>query len=394
MNKIIYMDHAATTPVRPEVLEAMLPYFSQKYGNPSSVYGLAQEARQAVEDARAAVAQVLGSNPREVIFNSGGTESDNAALKGVAFALREQGNHIITSAVEHHAVLETCRYLQKFGFEITSVPVDKYGVVKMEELEKAIKPSTILVSIMYANNEVGTIEPIAEVGRVLKERSGERKIVFHTDAVQAAGVLDLDVNRLGVDLLSLAAHKVYGPKGMGILYLRRGTPFLPQQQGGSQERNRRAGTENVPGIVGTGLALKLAAEQMDSYNKHCSRLRDRLIRTMLERVELAFLTGHPTQRLPNNASFYFEHIEGESILLHLDMEGVAASSGSACTSASLEPSHVLTCMGIPEVVAHGSVRFSLGWENTEEDVDHAVSLLPPIVKKLRAMSPFAAKEGK
>ncbi|MFH1483399.1 MAG: cysteine desulfurase NifS [Chloroflexota bacterium] len=394
MKRLIYMDHAATTPVRPEVLEAMLPYFSQRYGNPSSVYTLAQEARQAVENARATVAQVLGSNPREVIFTSGGTESDNLALKGVAFAMREQGNHIITSSIEHHAVLETGHYLEKFGFDVTYLPVDKYGLVKVEEVEKALTPRTILVSIMYANNEVGTIEPIAEVGRLLKERSGERKIVFHTDAVQAAGVLDLDVNRLGVDLLSLSAHKFYGPKGVGLLYLRRGTPFLPQQRGGSQERNRRAGTEDVAGIVGMGVALKLAAEQMGSYNQHCSRLRDRLIKGVLERIDRVFLTGHPTQRLPNNASFYLEYIEGESILLSLDMEGVAASSGSACTSASLEPSHVLTCMGIPVEVAHGSVRFTLGWENTDGDVDHVLSVLPPIVKRLRAMSPLAAKEGK
>ena len=394
MKRLIYMDHAATTPVRPEVLEAMLPHFSVRYGNPSSVYTLAQEARQAVENARATVAQVLGSNPREVIFTSGGTESDNLALKGVAFALRDQGNHIIISSVEHHAVLETGHYLEKFGFDVTYLPVDKYGLVKVEEVEKALTPRTILVSIMYANNEVGTIEPIAEVGRLLKERSGERKIAFHTDAVQAAGVLDLDVNRLGVDLLSLSAHKFYGPKGVGVLYLRRGTPFLPQQRGGSQERNRRAGTEDVAGIVGMGMALKLAAEQMGSYNQHCSRLRDRLIKGMTERIERAFLSGHPTQRLPNNASFYFEYIEGESILLSLDMEGVAASSGSACTSASLEPSHVLTSMGIPVEVAHGSVRFTMGWENTEGDVDHVLSVLPPIVKRLRAMSPLAAKEGK
>jgi cysteine desulfurase len=394
MKKQVYMDHAATTPVRREVLEAMLPYFSEKYGNPSSVYALAQEARQAVENARAGIAQLLGANPREIMFTSGGTESDNAALKGVAFALRDQGNHIITSAVEHHAVLEACHYLEKFGFEITYVPVDKYGTVKLEELEKAIGPKTILVSIMYANNEVGTIEPVAEIGRMLKGRGGERKILLHTDAVQAAGVLDLDVNKLGVDLLSLAAHKFYGPKGEGVLYLRRGTPFLPQQQGGAQERNRRAGTEDVPGIVGMGVALKLAAENMNSYNQQCSRLRDRLIKGVMSSIERASLTGHPTQRLPNNASFCFEYIEGESILLHLDMEGIAASSGSACTSASLEPSHVLTSMGIPEVLAHGSVRFSLGWDNTEVDVDRVVSTLPPTVKKLRAMSPFAAKEGK
>ena len=394
MGKLIYMDHAATTPVHPQVLEAMLPYFHERFGNPSSVYTLAQEARQAVENARATAAQVLGCSPREVLFTSGGTESDNAALKGAALAQKDQGNHIITSAIEHHAVLETCHYLEKTGFQVTYLPVDGGGVVRGEDLEKAITDQTILVSIMYANNEVGTIEPIAELARIVRERSKGKKVVFHTDAVQGAGVLDLNVERLGADMLSLSAHKFYGPKGVGVLYIRRGAPFLPQQQGGSQERNRRAGTENVAGMVGMGVALKLAEEKRESYCQRTQPLRDRLIQGVLGSVERVRLTGHPTQRLPNSASFCFEFIEGESILLSLDMEGIAASSGSACTSASLEPSHVLLALGIPVETAHGSVRFTLGWDNTPEDVDRVLQVLPPIVRRLRAMSPLAAKQEK
>jgi len=386
------MDHAATTPVLPEVLEAMLPFFSEKYGNPSSVYSLAQEARQALEEARNTVAEVLGANSREIIFTSGGTESDNTALKGAAFALKDQGNHIITSSVEHHAVLEPCHQLEKFGFDVTYLPVDKYGMVSVEDVERAINERTILVSIMLANNEVGTIQPIAEIGRMLKEVKKKKAIVFHTDAVQGAGALDLNVDRLGVDMLSLSAHKFYGPKGVGVLYVRRGTPFLPQQRGGAQERNRRAGTENVPGIVGMAKALKMAEEKRSAYVEHCSRLRDRLIQGILSRIDGVFLTGHPSHRLPNNASFCFEFIEGESILLSLDFEGVAASSGSACTSASLEPSHVLLAMGISEETAHGSVRFTLGWDNTEEDIDYVLDILPGIVRRLRAMSPLAARK--
>ena len=394
MGKLIYMDHAATTPVHPQVLEAMLPYFHERFGNPSSVYALAQEARQAVENARATAAQVLGCSPREVLFTSGGTESDNAALKGAALAQKDQGNHIITSAIEHHAVLETCHYLEKTGFQVTYLPVDGGGVVRGEDLEKAITDQTILVSIMYANNEVGTIEPIAELARIVRERSKGKKVVFHTDAVQGAGVLDLNVERLGADMLSLSAHKFYGPKGVGVLYIRRGAPFLPQQQGGSQERNRRAGTENAAGIAGMGVALKLAEEKRESYCQRTQPLRDRLIQGVLGSVERVRLTGHPTQRLPNSASFCFEFIEGESILLSLDMEGIAASSGSACTSASLEPSHVLLALGIPVETAHGSVRFTLGWDNTPEDVDRVLQVLPPIVRRLRAMSPLAAKQEK
>ncbi len=390
MKRAVYLDHAATTPVHPRALEAMLPFFSQRYGNPSSVYSLAQEARQAVEESRVAVADILGCPARDIIFTSGGTESDNAALKGVAFAARESGNHIVTSAIEHHAVLETCRFLEKFGFEVTYLPVDECGLVRVEDVEKAITQSTILVSIMLANNEVGTIEPIAEIARVVKDKSklvGSR-VFLHTDAVQGAGALDLDVNELGVDLLTLSSHKFYGPKGVGILYVRRGTPFLPQQSGGAHERNRRAGTENVAGIVGAAAALKLAAERRQSNGQQCQSLRDRLIAGIQLKIKRAHLSGHPTIRLPNNASLCFEYVEGESILLNLDFAGVAASSGSACTSASLEPSHVLMAMGIPEELAHGSVRFTMGPDNTEEDVDYVLSIMPGIIEKLRAISPL------
>lgn len=390
--KFNYMDHAATTAVRPEVLEAMLPYFSEKYGNPSSVYNLAQESRKALDDAREKVADILGARPMEVIFTSGGTESDNAALKGIAFASKGSGNHIITTAIEHHAVLHTGHTLEKFGFDVTYLPVDRYGMISLEDLEKAINERTTLVSIMLANNEVGTIEPIAEAARIIrdKEKSLRRKIAFHTDAVQGAGSLDLNVDKLGVDSLSLAAHKFYGPKGVGVLYLRRATPFTVQQDGGGQERHKRAGTENVPGIVGAAKGLDLAVASQESYNQHCRRLRDRLIEGVLASVDHASLTGHPTQRLANNASFTFEFIEGESILLNLDMLGIAASSGSACTSASLEPSHVLMAMGVPIETAHGSLRLTLGWDNTLEDAEQVIAVLPPIIAKLRALSPLAA----
>ncbi|MEE9201740.1 MAG: cysteine desulfurase family protein, partial [Dehalococcoidia bacterium] len=330
-------------------------------------------------------------SPREIVFTSGGTESDNAAIRGVAWALRQKGNHIITSGVEHHAVIDTCHQMEKLGFKLTVLPVDGSGMVRVEDVEKAITDSTVLVTVMMANNEMGTIEPIAEIGRLLKEmaKGKPRKVLLHTDAVQAAGALELNVNKLGVDFLSLSAHKFYGPKGTGILYIRRGAPFVVQQSGGSQERNRRAGTENVAGIVGCGAAFKLAEEQRESYVKHCSSLRDKLIQGVLAIGEGVHLTGHPTQRLPNSASFYFDDIEGESILLSLDFEGVAASSGSACTSASLEPSHVLLAMGIPAEQAHGSLRLTLGWDNDVEQVDHVLNTLPGIVSRLKAMSPLA-----
>ena len=391
MGKLIYLDHAATTPVHPKVLEAMLPYFSERFGNPSSVYTIAQEARQAVETARTQVAEVLGCTPREVTFTSGGTESDNIAIKAVAFAQQKLGNHIIISTIEHHAVLETAHALEKMGFQVTFVPVDKYGVVNPDDVGRAITDKTTLVSIMLANNEVGTIEPLSDIARIIKERAKGRKIVFHTDAVQGAGSLDLNVDKLGVDMLSLASHKFYGPKGVGVLYIRRGSPFQTWQHGGMQERNRRAGTENGTGIVGTGVALKIAEENRPAFVKHCTFLRDRLI-AGITKIERAYLTGHPTQRLANNASFYFEFIEGESILLNLDFEGVAASSGSACTSASLEPSHVIMAMGIQVEVAHGSVRFTMGLENTQEEIDFVVSIIPGIVSRLRAMSPLTTEK--
>ena len=387
--RTVYMDNAATTPVHPGVLEAMLPYFRQNYANPSGIYAIAQEARKAVDEARAAVSEILGCKPSEIIFTSGGTESDNAALKGAAFALKEKGNHIISSAIEHHAVLNTCRFLEKFGFEVTYLPVDQFGLVNIDDLEKAITDRTILISIMLANNEIGTIEPIAEFTRLAKEKAGGGNIVFHTDAVQGAGAFDLDVDRLGVDMLSLSAHKFQGPKGAGLLYLREGTRFMPQQTGGAHESNRRAGTENVAGIVGAAVALRLASDNRESSSRHCQSLRDRLIEGMLSGIDDTYLNGHPTLRLPNNVNISFQSVEGEAILLNLDLVGVVASSGSACASGSDEPSHVLLALGLPPERAHGSLRFSVGPANTDEDVDYVLSVLPGIVERLRAMSPLA-----
>ncbi|MCX8126364.1 MAG: cysteine desulfurase [Dehalococcoidia bacterium] len=397
MTRKVYLDHAATTPVHPKVVEAMLPYFTEKFGNPSAAYWLGQEAHEAITRSRAVVADVLGCAPKEIVFTSGATESINNALKGVAFASSDaSGNHIITSSVEHHAVLETCKFLKRFGFEVTFLPVDHTGLVDPLDVGRAITPRTILVSVMLANNEVGTIEPVAEIGKVVRERSQKlgRKIVFHTDAVQAAEWLDLNVDALGVDMLSLSAHKFFGPKGVGILYLRRGTPFLTQQCGGAQEDGRRAGTENVAGIVGLGEALRLAVEYRDSNAAHCRRLRDRFIKEVEARIPDVQLTGHRTQRLPNNASFCFKHIDGGAILLHLDFLGVAASSGSACSTGSTEPSHVLISMGIPAEVARGSVRFSFGPGNTDDDVDYTLSVLPDVVARLRAISPFGRPVSK
>ncbi|MBM2832034.1 MAG: NifS2 [Dehalococcoidia bacterium] len=390
MSKLIYLDHAATTPVHPKVLDAMLPYFSEKYGNPSSIYSIAQESRQALEDARTSVAGILGCPAREVVFTSGGTESNNTALKGVALASRKSGDHIITSAIEHHSVLEACHLLEKLGFQITRLPVDGHGLVKMEELEKALTERTVLVSIMLANNEVGTVQPVADIVRLVKKKAESlgRQIIFHTDAVQAVGFEDLDAGKLGVDLLSLSAHKFYGPKGVGLLYMKKDVPFLPHQGGGSQERNKRAGTENVAGIVGLAEAMKLVVGSRESNVQHCRGLRDKLIERILAKVPGAHLTGHPARRLAFNASFCFDAVEGESILLHLDFANVAASSGSACAAGSLEPSHVLLAMGIPGALAHGSLRFTLGSQNTDEEVDYVLSLLPDVVEKLRAISPL------
>ena len=384
---MIYMDHAATTPVRPEVMEAMLPYFSEKFGNASSLYMLAQESRKALDEARESVARVLGSRTSEVVFTSGGSESDNAALRGVASGQRRSGNHIITTDIEHHAVLHTCGFLEDSGFDVTYLPVDRDGLVSPETLLGAVTDETVLVSVMLANNEIGTIQPVAEMARLVKEaaRARGRTIVFHTDAVQAAGFLDLNVNALGVDMLSLSAHKCHGPKGVGILYVRRGTPFTPQQLGGAQERQRRAGTENMPGIVGAALALTLADQERASVSEHCVRLRDRLVEGIQERIPRVRLNGHPSTRLPNNVNFSFEGVEGEPILLGLDFAGVAASSGSACTSGSLEPSHVLLALGLSADLAHGSLRLTLGRDNTDEDVDYVLRALPELVGRLRAM---------
>ena len=385
--RMVYMDHAATTPVRPEVMEAMLPYFTHRFGNASSLYTLAQESRRAVDEARESVARVLGCRTSEVVFTSGGSESDNTALKGAASALKQTGNHIITTSIEHHAILHTCQYLEDTGFRVTYLPVDRDGLVDTEDVLKAVTEETILVSVMLANNEIGTIQPVADMARGVKEIAKKlgRTIVFHTDAVQAAGFMDIDVNALGVDMLSLSSHKFYGPKGVGVLYVRRSTPFTAQQFGGAQERQRRAGTENVPGIVGTAVALRLASEERESSSEHCLRLRDSLVQGIQERIERVHLNGHATLRLPNNVNFSFDGVEGEPILLGLDFAGTAASSGSACTSGALEPSHVLLALGLPADLAQASLRLTLGKDNTQEDVEHVLRVLPELVGRLRAM---------
>ncbi|MDT7884076.1 MAG: cysteine desulfurase family protein [Thermoflexus sp.] len=385
----IYLDHSATTPVDPRVVEAMQPYFTEIYGNSASIHRFGRAAARALEESRRTVAEILGSHPTEVVFTGSGTESDNLALRGVAFAQRRagRGNHLIVSSVEHHAVLNTARQLEEvFGFEVTYLPVDEYGMVDPDEVGRAIRKDTILISVMYANNEVGTIQPIAEIARIARARG----IPFHTDAVQAGGMLDLDVNRLGVDLMTLSAHKFYGPKGVGVLYIRQGTPYLPVITGGGHERGRRAGTVNVAGIVGLATALRLAQESRESENARLRRLRDRLIQGILERVPEARLTGHPTERLPHHASFVFRGINGEELLLALDVEGIAASTGSACTSGRPEPSEVLLAMGLPHEWAVGSLRLTLGKSNTEEDIETVLEVLPRAVARLREMQAIAA----
>jgi cysteine desulfurase len=389
--KRIYMDHSATTPVRPEVVEAMLPYFTEKYGNASSVHTFGQDARNALEESRQTVADLLGASPEEIVFTSGGTESDNMAIKGVAAALREKGRHIITCAVEHHAVLNTCSWLEKRGYEITRLGVDSTGLVAPDDLARAVRPDTILVSIMMANNEVGTIEPIAELSAAAREAAG-RRVLFHTDAVQAVGKIPVDVDELGVDLLALSGHKFYAPKGVGVLYVRSGTRMEPLQHGGHHERSRRAGTENVSGIVGLATALKLACEGMQEESARLSGLRDRIHEGLLAAVEDSMCNGHPQQRLPHLVNLSFKNVEGEAMLLSLDALGIAVSTGSACTSGTLEPSHVLTAMGVPAEIAHGSLRFSLGRINTSEEVDYVLEKVPPVIERLRQMSPFATKE--
>ena len=383
--KRVYLDYAATTPTDPRVVEAMRPYFNEKYGNASSIHTFGQEARAAVEKAREQVAALIGAGPEEIVFTSGGTEADNFALEGIAFASEKKGDHIITSAIEHHAVYECSKFLEKRGFKITYIPVDKDGLVDPEAVRKAVTDKTILVSIMHANNEIGTIEPVAEISKIVKGKG----ICFHTDAVQTVGHLSVKVNELGVDLLSISAHKLYGPKGVGALYIRKGTRLVPFLHGGGQENGRRASTHNVPGIVGFGVAAELAGKEMDHENSRISALRDKLIKGILGKIPDSRLNGHPDLRLPNNVNVIIQYVEGESMLLNLDMQGVAASTGSACTSGSLEPSHVLLALGLSPELAHGSLRFTLGKYTTEEDIDHVLRILPDIVKKLRAMSPLS-----
>ena len=387
VSKKIYMDHAATTYTRKEVLEEMLPFFTEHFGNPSSVHQLGREVKKHVDIAREKVASAIGALPEEIYFTGGGSEADNWAIKGAAYANRNKGNHIITTQIEHHAVLHTCEHLEKEGFEVTYLPVDSTGLISLEDLKKSIKENTILITIMFANNEIGTIQPIAEIGKIARER----KIYFHTDAVQAVGSVKVDVKELSVDLLSLSAHKLYGPKGIGALYVKKGIKLHNLIHGGGQERRRRAGTENVPGIVGLGKAIEVATSGLEVNSARIKALRDRLIQGVMDKVPYTRLNGHPELRLPNNANFCFEFIEGESLLLNLDMRGIAGSSGSACTSGSLDPSHVLLAIGLSHEIAHGSLRLSLGDVNTEEDVDYVIELLPQIVQRLRDMSPLYEK---
>lgn len=387
MEKLVYMDNSATTPVKEEVVEAMLPYFTEYYGNPSSVYSLGRKSKVALEESREIIAKHIKANPRELFFTAGGTEADNWALKGIAYANRKKGNHIITSKVEHHGILHTCEYLEEEGFEVTYLDVDKYGMINLEDLKSAIKDETILISIMFANNEIGTIQPIKEIGEIAKERN----IYFHTDAVQAVGHLEIDVEELNIDALSMSGHKLYGPKGIGALYLRTGVRIDPLMSGGAQERRRRAGTENIPAIVGMAKAIELAYEDLDEKTEKLIYLRDRLINGIQSTIDHTVLNGHPTKRLPGNVNISVEFIEGESLLLSLDMENIAASSGSACTSGSLDPSHVLMAIGLTHEVAHGSLRLTLGDFNTEEEVDYVVEKLKGIVDRLRMMSPLYEK---
>ena len=385
--KTIYFDHAATTPISSEVLEKMLPYLKGNFGNPSSIYYLGRESKKAVEDAREKVAKAISANPREIFFTGSGTEADNWAIKGVAYSNKDKGNHIITTSIEHHAVLHTCRYLESDGFEVTYLPVDENGLVSPDDVLKAIKPNTILISVMFANNEIGTIQPIGEIGKIAKEKG----IIFHTDAVQAVGNVPIDVNELNIDLLSLSAHKLYGPKGVGALYIKKGVKITSFIHGGAQERGRRASTENVAGIVGLGEAIKIATENMEENNKKLLSLRDRTIEEVLKNIPFTRLNGDRQNRLPGNANFSFEFIEGESLLLMLDMKGLAASSGSACTSGSLDPSHVLLALGLSHEIAHGSLRITFGKDNTHADIDILLNELPEIVGRLREMSPLYEK---
>ncbi len=387
--RIVYMDHSATTYTRKEVLEAMIPYYSEHFGNPSSIYSIAEDSKKAIDTARVQVAKAIGADTDEIYFTSGGSESDNWAIKGVASANRKKGNHIITSAIEHHAVLHTCEYLEREGFAVTYLPVDRYGMIDPVDLEKAITNETILISIMFANNEIGTIEPIAELGAIARSH----KIYFHTDAVQVIGNVQVDVKAQNIDMLSLSAHKFYGPKGVGALYIKKGVKIDNLIHGGGQERKRRAGTENIAGIVGLGCAIEHATADIGGHNLRIRGMRDRLLQGILAKIPAARLNGHPEKRLPGNINVSFEFIEGESMLLWLDDEGICVSTGSACTSGSLEPSHVLLATGLPVEISHGSLRLTLGDINTEQDVDFVLEILPKVVSRLRDMSPLYRKSG-
>ena len=382
----IYLDNAATTAVSPEVLEAMLPYFTQCFGNPSSIHSTGRDARRVVDAARRQVAAAIGAQPQEIYFTAGGSESDNWAIKGTAFAKKSRGNHIITSAIEHHAVLHTCAWLEKQGFEVTYLPVDEFGRVRVEDVEKAITDKTILITIMAANNEIGTIQPIAEIGKLAHDKG----ILFHTDAVQAIGAMPIDVNAMHIDMLSMSGHKFHGPKGIGALYIRKGVKIDQYLHGGAQERGQRAGTENLAGIVGMGKAIEIATQHLEENARRLTVLRDKLIDGILAEIPDVRLNGHRTQRLPNNVNVSVRYVEGEALLLRLDLAGIAGSSGSACTSGSLDPSHVLLAIGLPHEIAHGSLRLSLGTDTTEAEIDEVLDKLPGIVKNLRDMSPLNA----
>ncbi len=383
--KQIYLDHNATTPMHPGVLKAMLPFFEQRFGNASSSHRFGQEARDAMATAREQVASLIGTEPASIVFTSGGTEADNLAIKGIAYANEKSGRHIITSQIEHDAVLSTCRFLEKQGFDVTYLTVDKYGKVNLDQLRDSIRKDTILVTIMHSNNEIGTIQDVDEIGEI----TAEKGVYFHTDAVQSCGKVPVDAAGLNATLLSISAHKICGPKGVGALFIKKGTRLSPLQLGGHHESDRRAGTENVPGIVGMGKACELAQESLEKNRKRLSGLRDRLQEKLAEGIEDTVVNGHPTDRLPNTLNMCFRYVEGESMIMMLDMKGVAVSSGSACTSGSLDPSHVLLAIGLSHEVAHGSLRFSLGMGNTREDVDYVADVLPGIVKRLRKMSPLA-----
>ena len=384
MKKTIYLDNAATTKTRPEVVEAMLPYFTEFYGNPSSIYSFSDEPKKAVANGREIIAKSIGAKTNELYFTGGGSESDNWALKATAEAYKSKGNHIITSKIEHHAILHTCEWLEKNGFEVTYIDVDENGVLKLDELKKAIRPTTILISVMFANNEIGTIQPIKEIGQIAKEHG----ILFHTDAVQAYGHVPINVDELNIDMMSASGHKINGPKGIGFLYIRTGVKIRSFIHGGAQERKRRAGTENVTGIVGFGKAAEIAAASMEERSKYESELRDYLMDRVMAEIPYARINGSRENRLPNNANFSFQFIEGESMLIMLDDKGICGSSGSACTSGSLDPSHVLLAIGLPQEIAHGSLRLTLSEETTKEDIDYTVDNLKAIVARLRSMSPL------